>query len=280
VRNQIAAITRSDGTRGYTTTNATPIRDPDGKITAVIGTSMDISEQLETEKELVRSNADLQQFAHIVSHDLKGPLATVIGFLSLWEGKYKGKMPDEKAEQYIRNAIEGTERMSRLIDDLLDISRVDSKGKPIEKVNMNEVLSVVERNLDHAIRDSNAIITSHPLPTVLADQIQMVEVLQNLVANAIKFRRPDERPRVHVSATSNRNEWLFSVQDNGIGIPKEQQDRIFQVFQRLHTRDEYEGTGIGLSIAKRIVKRLGGRIWVESDGRNGSTFFFTIPKRT
>jgi light-regulated signal transduction histidine kinase (bacteriophytochrome) len=142
---------------------------------------------------------------------------------------------------------------------------------------MNEVLSLVEQNLDRALKESNATITSDPLPTVMADQVQIMGLLQNLIANAIKFRRPGEPPRIHVSATSTDSEWTFSVADNGIGIPEEQQERIFQMFQRLHTEQEYPGTGIGLAISKKIAERHGGRIWVESEEGKGATFYFTIP---
>jgi light-regulated signal transduction histidine kinase (bacteriophytochrome) len=227
--------------------------------------------------ELARSNVELQQFAYIVSHDFKGPLATTIGNLALLEKQYAGKVMDEKAQQFVRNTIQSEERMSRLIDDLLELSKVDSKGKPFEKVNMNEVLSLVEQNLDRALKESNATITSDPLPTVMADQVQIMGLLQNLIANAIKFRRPGEPPRIHVSATSTDSEWTFSVADNGIGIPEEQQERIFQMFQRLHTEQEYPGTGIGLAISKKIAQRHGGRIWVESEEGKGATFYFTIP---
>lgn len=240
--------------------------------------SHDVTELKKTQNELNRSNAELQQFANIVSHDLKGPLSTIIGFLALLEGRYKGKLLDEKAEKYVRNAIEGAERMGRLIDDLFDLSGVDRKGKSFEIVNMNEVLSLMEQNLDRAIRESNANITNDPLPSVMADSVQMMELLQNLIANAIKFRRPHEPPRIHISASSTEGEWTFSVKDSGIGIPKEQQERIFQMFQRLHTEQEYPGTGIGLAIVKKIVDRHGGRIWVESEVGKGSTFYFTIPR--
>jgi light-regulated signal transduction histidine kinase (bacteriophytochrome) len=239
--------------------------------------------ELNTEKnarDLERSNAELQQFAYVVSHDLKGPLATIIGFLALLEGRYQGRVLDEKAGNYVRNAIGGAERMSLLIDGLLDFARVDSKGITFEMVNMDESLSIVEQNLGQAIKDSNATITHDPLPTVKAEPIQIMELLQNLIANALKFRRPDVVPRVHISATKTRNYYTFSVEDNGIGIPKEQQKKIFQIFHRLHSEQEYSGTGLGLAIAQEIVERHGGRIWVESEVGKGTTFLFTIPIRT
>jgi light-regulated signal transduction histidine kinase (bacteriophytochrome) len=227
--------------------------------------------------EIARSNAELEQFAYMVSRDLKEPLATTIGNLALLEKQYAGKVMDEKAQQFVRNTIEGEERMSRLTDDLLELSRLDSITKSFEKVNMNEVLSLVEQNLDHALKESTATIISDPLPTVMADQGQMMELLQNLIANAIKFRRPGEPPRIQVSATSTRSEWTFSLADNGIGIPEEQQELIFQMFHRLHTEQEYPGTGVGLAICKKIAEHHGGRIWVKSEEGKGATFYFTIP---
>lgn len=158
---------------------------------------------------------------------------------------------DEKAERYVRNAIECAERMGRLINDLVELSKVESKGKPFENVDMNETLAIVEQNQDLAIKESKATVTSDLLPTVVADPVLMMELLQNLIANAIKFRRPHEPPRVHISAINDGTEWTFSGADNGIGIPQEQQEHIFQMFQRLHTVREYPGAGIGLTIAKK-----------------------------
>jgi light-regulated signal transduction histidine kinase (bacteriophytochrome) len=169
--------------------------------------------------------------------------------------------------------------MSGLINDLLELSRVDSKGKSFEKVNLDGILSIVEQNLALVIKESNANITSDTLPTVTADPTQMMEIFQNLIANAIKFRSK-ERPKVEVWASDEGRDWVFAVRDNGIGLNTKYADRIFEMFQRLHNKEEYPGTGIGLAISKKIVERHGGRIWVESDGKNGSTFFFTIPKRT
>jgi light-regulated signal transduction histidine kinase (bacteriophytochrome) len=228
-------------------------------------------------REIARSNVELQQFAYMVSHDLKGPLATTIGNFTLLEKQYAGKVMDERAQQLVRNTIESEERMSKLLDDMLEFSRVDSEGRPFEKVNMNEVLNLVEQNLDRALKESNATITNDPLPMVMADQVQMMGLLQNLIANAIKFCRPGESPKIHVSATNTDSEWTFSVADNGIGISEEQLERIFQMFHRLHSEQEYPGTGIGLAISKKIVERHGGRIWVESEEGKGATFYFTIP---
>lgn len=234
-------------------------------------------ERKRIEEHLNQVNDNLQQFAYIVSHDLKQPLSGIVGFLVLLEKRYKGKVLDEKAEEFIGNSIESATRMNQLIDGLLQFSKIDSNGKAFEKTGMNEMLEIVKKNLDKAITESDATITNDPLPIIMADPIQMVQLLQNLIANAIKFRNKVEPPRIHVSATNDIDEWTFSVKDNGIGIPKEQQGRIFEMFQRLHSIDEYEGTGIGLAFAKKIVERHGGRIWVESEEGKGATFYFTLP---
>jgi two-component system, chemotaxis family, sensor kinase Cph1 len=168
--------------------------------------------------------------------------------------------------------------MNQLIDGLLQFSKVESNGKAYELTDMNEMVEIVKQNLDQAIKESGATITNDPLPIIVADPIQMVQLLQNLIANAIKFRKHGEPPRVHVSVQGADLSWTFSVKDNGIGIPKEQQGRIFEMFQRLDAGEEYEGTGIGLAFAKKITERHGGRIWVESEEGKGAAFFFTIPK--
>lgn len=238
-------------------------------------------ERKKIEERLNQVNDKLKHYANIVSHDLREPLRNITSYLFLLEKRYKGKVLDEKAEELVRNTLDGAKRMSQLIEDLLQFSKEEEKEDlSFEKTNMNEILDTVKKNLDQAITKSDAIITNDPLPTILAEPVQMVQVFQNIVANAIKFRKKEEPPRIHVSAMKAANEWTFSVKDNGIGIPKEQQGRIFEMFQRLHTREEYEGKGIGLASAKKNIENHGGRIWVESDGENGSTFFFTIPKRT
>ncbi len=229
----------------------------------------------EYSKRLEQSNAELQQFAYVASHDLKEPLRMVTGYLQLLERKYQDQL-DPTAQQYIRIAVDGGTRMRDLIDDLLQYSRIDAKGKEFTLVDMNAVIGKIHTILKVPIEESGAELIIGPLPTVLADESQMVQVMQNLIANAIKFRGP-ERPIVRISASRNGREWTFAVKDNGIGLTAADSDRIFQMFQRLHTREEYSGTGIGLAISKKIVERHGGRIWFESDGHSGSTFFFTIP---
>lgn len=199
----------------------------------------------------------------------------VTSYLQLLERRYKGQL-DQKARNYITYAVDGATRMQRLIEGLLNYSRI-TRGAEFEAVDANAALAAALENLVVAVRESGAEITSDPLPTVEGDEMQLIQLFQNLIGNALKYRKPEVQPRVHVSAAAGKGEWGFSVQDNGIGIAPEHFDRIFQVFQRLHTRDEYPGTGIGLAAAKKIVERHHGRIWVESEPGKGSTFFFTLP---
>jgi PAS domain S-box-containing protein len=227
--------------------------------------------------ELARSNADLQQFAYAASHDLQEPLRTVAGFVKLLEKRYRGKL-DEQADEFIKYACDGVERMQLLIKDLLIYSQVDTKEKVFEPTNCSVTLESAIRSLRSAIEENKAEVTYDPLPTVMADASQMSRLFQNLVGNAIKFHNR-KRARVHASAERKGDEWIFSVRDNGIGIDPKQAERIFVIFQRLHSREEYPGTGVGLAICKRIVERHGGRIWVESELGKGSTFYFTIPDR-
>jgi signal transduction histidine kinase len=227
--------------------------------------------------ELTRSNADLAQFAYVASHDLQEPLRMVSSFMQLIEQRYKDKL-DTAGTEFINYAVDGANRMQTMISDLLTFSRVGTRGKPFEPIDCEVILDETLTNLQMAIEDSQAIITRDPLPTVMADDTQMVQLFQNLIGNAIKFRR-QEQLRVHISAQAKEEEWVFSVRDNGTGIDPQYAERIFVIFQRLHSKEEYPGTGIGLAVCKRVLERHGGKIWVESQPGQGSTFYFTIPKR-
>ncbi len=225
---------------------------------------------------LGRSNAELEQFAYVASHDLQEPLRMVSSYVQLFEKRYGGQV-DAQAEKYIRYAVDGAQRMQALIGGLLEYSRVgrhEDEAKPIEA---DTALDQALANLRPSIAESRAEIVREPLPSVVAHPTQLAQVFQNLVGNAIKFRKPDAPPRVHVSARQERAEHVFAVRDEGIGIDPQYTDRIFVIFQRLHTRAEYPGTGIGLSVCKKVVERHGGRIWVRSEPGAGATFFFTLP---
>ncbi|MDM8549041.1 MASE3 domain-containing protein [Desulfobacterales bacterium HSG2] len=226
-------------------------------------------------KELERSNRDLEQFAYAVSHDLTEPLRMVSSYVQLLERRYKGKL-DSDADDFIGFATGGAARMHTLINEMLAFSRVGTRGKPFGPVEAEHILEQTLTDLSVSIRESGAVVTHDALPRVIADASQLARVFQNLIANAVKFRG-EEPPRIHITAEKNDGEWVFSFKDNGIGIAPKYSDRIFVIFQRLHTRDEYPGTGMGLAICKRIVERHGGRLWVESREGAGSLFCFTIP---
>jgi signal transduction histidine kinase len=231
----------------------------------------------ETLAELERSNRELEQFAYVASHDLQEPLRMVSSFTQLLARRYKDKL-DADANEFITYAVDGANRMQKMISDLLTYSRVGTRGKPFEPICCEAVLDQAVTNLQVAIEESGAVVTHDPLPTLMADGTQLVQLFQNLIGNAIKFRS-DVPPEIHIGVERTDSEWRFSVRDNGIGIDPQHHDRIFMIFQRLHSREEYPGTGIGLAICKRIVERHGGRIWVESQPGKGATFYFTIPAR-
>ncbi|MCP3872131.1 MAG: HAMP domain-containing protein [Desulfobacteraceae bacterium] len=227
--------------------------------------------------ELENKNEELQQFAYVASHDLQEPLRMVSSYVQLLAKRYKGKL-DEDADDFIDFAVDGANRMHALINDLLTYSRVGSKGNPFKLISTKDIIKEVFDNLSVTIEESNTEITCNELPSIVADKIQFIQLFQNLLANAIKFKGK-EAPKINIKAEETDEAWSFSVQDNGIGMASEFTDRIFVIFQRLHNRTEYPGTGIGLSVCKKIVERHGGRIWVESKQDVGSTFYFIIPKR-
>jgi light-regulated signal transduction histidine kinase (bacteriophytochrome) len=232
---------------------------------------------------LARSNAELEQFAYVASHDLQEPLRMVASYTQLLQRRYEGQL-DAPADTYIHFAVDGAQRMQALINDLLALSRVGTQGKPFQPVDVGAVVRRVLRSLGRALEESGGTVDVGPLPTVRGDAGQLEQLLQNLVANALKFRRPDVPPHVSVSAERREGphvphgaEWVCAVRDNGIGFEQEFAEQIFVVFQRLHTRTEYPGTGVGLAICKKIVERHGGRIWAESAPNAGTTFYFTLP---
>jgi len=267
----------------HTEFSVSQLRDPAGNTAGFIGICRDITERKRAEKklketldELGRSNQELEQFAYVASHDLQEPLRMVSSYTQLLARRYKGKLEPD-ADEFIEFAVDGCNRMMGMIQALLVYSRVGTRGKDFEPVNCEDVFGKALSNLQVAIEEKGAEVTHDPLPTVPGDDTQLLQLFQNLIGNAIKFC-DEEQPRVHVSATEHDEDWLFSFSDNGIGIDPQFKERIFVIFQRLHGKGEYKGTGIGLAVCKRIVERHGGRIWVESELGKGATFCFTIPK--
>ena len=264
--------------RGYATT----LLDTDGNIIGYQSANLDVTTEVnatenlkKTLLDLERSNKELEQFAYVASHDLQEPLRMISSYTQLLAKRFQGQL-DEKADKYIHYAVDGAVRMQVLINDLLSYSRVTTRGEPFKNVDCFSVLGQAHLNLKKMIEENQAIIMNDGLPEVTADANQLVRVFQNLIANAIKFRKK-ETPVIRISAQQKDKVWIFSVQDNGIGIDQKHKDRIFIIFQRLHTRADYAGTGIGLAVCKRIINRHGGKIWVESEPGKGSTFYFTLP---
>ncbi len=288
---------RYDGQQIWVRLSTQAMRDADGRVLFYEGTLEDVSiraiaekELKDTALELQRSNIELANFAYVASHDLQEPLRMVSSYLQLLQRRYQGQL-DSDADEFIDFAVDGAVRMKALINGLLAYSRVGTRGKEFAPMDCNIALSKMCANLKLAIKDHDAIVTHDPLPIVMGDETQLVQLFQNLIGNAIKFRGT-QAPRVHISvertsegtiehSDCENNEsaevWQFAVKDNGIGIDPQYAERIFTIFQRLHGKDEYPGTGIGLAICKKIVERHGGRIWVESTPGEGAAFYFTIP---
>jgi light-regulated signal transduction histidine kinase (bacteriophytochrome) len=225
--------------------------------------------------ELERKNKELEQFAYVASHDLQEPLRTTSGFAELLQQQYQGKL-DEKADKYLTFITQSSDRMKVLIKDLLDYSRIGRK-KEWEKVDCNIILQEVLADLDAAIKETQAEINFDPLPVFNGYPTEIKQLFQNLVINAIKFRTKNVSPQIKLAASKSNGHWEFTCKENGIGIDKEHCERVFIIFQRLHTRNEYEGSGIGLAHCKKIVELHGGKIWIESEPGEGSTFYFAIP---
>jgi PAS domain S-box-containing protein len=271
---------RKDGTEIPVEIGINPIETDDGLM--VLSAIVDITQRKRAERalaaqaeELARSNAELEQFAYVASHDLQEPLRAVAGCLQILQQRVEGKL-DARDNELVTHAVEGATRMQQLIDGLLALSRVGTRGGKFEPVDLNDALHAAIENLSSAIAETGATITPCELPTVVADKTQMIQLFQNLLGNALRYRAAGRAPVIDVGADADVRGWTIRVRDNGIGIEPQHFERIFRVFQRLHTRTRYPGTGIGLSICQKIVERHGGRIWVESEPDRGSTFLFHL----
>ena len=283
VRDLDARVRRRDGDVAWLRINAWPVPAEGGGEGRYEGTLEDISGYKRVEKELseraaalVQSNAELQQFAYVISHDLQEPLHLIERYTRMVSERYADELDDE-GQRFMEHVLSSAERMQTMIDDVLEYARVDTRGREFEEVAFEDVVDEALKNLKAAVEDTEASVTRHGLPTLPADGAQMVQLFQNLIGNALKFHG-EEPPAVQVSAVEGETEWVFAVMDNGIGIEAEQLERIFGMFQRLHSAEEVPGTGIGLAICKRIVERHGGQIWATSESGKGSTFYFTLPK--
>jgi PAS domain S-box-containing protein len=262
-----------------------PLTDVVGEVPDVLVLVLDITDRKRADmdlrtamEKLARSNHELDQFASVASHDLQAPLRSVTSYLEFLAQDYRGQL-DDQANEYITRAVNASRRMSELIRELLQYSRVGTQGQSFSRVDMYSVLRQAEENLRKEIEDNDAQITSEELPGVMGDEMQLVRLVQNLIGNAIKFRTREERPVIRISAVRRGDEWVFGVHDNGIGIGAQYYERIFVIFQRLHTAEEYPGTGMGLALCKKIVEQHGGRMWVESGQGRGSSFYFSLPFR-
>ena len=269
---------RSSVQNAYTDKDAEILSRVAAEITPAVANSLLYADIVRTQQELARSNDDLEQFAYAASHDLQEPLRTISSYIGLIRDRYGGSL-DETAKEFIQFAIDGAERMRKLIDDLLEYSRIDTQSKPFDRVDCNRAAAAALTNLDEAVKRAGAAVECSRLPVVVGDESQLSRLFQNLIGNALKFRG-DAEPRVRVWAERNGDDWVFAVEDNGIGIAPENQPQIFGMFTRLHTMSQYEGTGIGLATCNRIAQRHDGRIWVDSEVGKGSIFRFSIPAGT
>lgn len=277
-------LQRFDGEYRFIFEIGTPRTLPDGSFAGYMGSCVDVTETKATQnelasraRELMRSNEELEQFAYVASHDLQEPLRMIISYVQLIQKNIE-QNNIARVGEFMNYVLQGTGRMQALINDLLQFSRVSRKGNPFKQVDLNEVLKIAVSHLTARISENKASVIIPALPTVMGDNFQLIRLFQNLIDNAIKFKSAETEPRIEICVEERVEDYLFSVQDNGIGIEDKFYNRIFVIFQRLHTRDDYEGTGIGLAVCKKIVERHGGEIWVESKPGKGSTFYFTIKK--
>lgn len=255
---------------------STAVENTNGEVESVVSFAHDITPLVNVREQLRKSNEDLEQFGYVVSHDLQEPLRMITGFLQILQKKY-GRVLDEAANKYIDFAVDGAERMKNMIHDLLALSRT-GRNMEVEDVDLYTLLNEVKMIIDADIQENDAKITYDELPVISADRQMMQQLFLHLIANAIRFRRKDVKPVIHISFENKGHEWLCKVNDNGIGILPKDWERVFVVFQKLHGRNEYPGSGIGLAISKKIVEMHGGKIWLESEPGKGSTFYFSLPK--
>ena len=282
IQHYVTSRLRKDCKLIYVSIALSPVFDASGELVAISAIVRDITELKKADEilkfkleELARSNKELEQFAYVSSHDLQEPLWVITGYLQLLQRRYQGNL-DDKADKYIHFAVDGAFRMQNLINDILEFSRVTTITREPGPTNCEFILNQVLFNLKSFIKENKAIISHGSLPEVMIDSTQLVQIFQNLIINGIKFHS-EVAPKIHIAAEKKTNEWVFSVQDNGIGIDPQYSEKIFEIFKRLHTREKYPGTGIGLAICKKIIERHCGRIWVESELGKGSTFYFTLP---
>ena len=281
----------NDGRKKWFLKSKIPLRNEDGQIIGLVGISYDITDRKKNEiaiaelnaqlnkraEELTVSNAELERFAYVVSHDLLEPLRMVSNFLQLLRRKYAGQL-DETADQYIHYAVDGAERMKTLILDLLEYSRVGTNSDQFIMTDMNEVTKSVLQTFNTSIQEKGALVTIQKMPVIKANKTQMIQLFQNLLGNALKYNN-SLVPEIEIGYKEKKDAWQFFVKDNGIGIEQKYFDKVFAIFQRLHNKNQYSGTGIGLAICKKIAEKHAGNIWIESSHGNGSTFFFTIKKQ-
>lgn len=274
---------KKNGTNVFVEGTISPIKDPNGKIIGISNIFRDITEKKQAEEKLnaytvalEHKNKETEQFAYIASHDLQEPLRTITNYIGLFREEYEGKL-DKSADIYLRSISGASERMQTLITDLLEYTRIESDNNQIE-IDCNVLLSEVMKDMEKAITENNAIIQFETLPVITGYFSRFKSLFQNLISNGIKFKRKGIDPIIKITAKDTGKEWLFEVKDNGIGMEKIYYDKIFMIFQRLHSRSEYQGTGIGLAHCKKIIDLRGGKIWVESEINQGSSFYFTVPK--